>query len=104
MIAKIRITEFLPHKGISEHVTGETSPKKVKKMAKEAKRSRQIRNVANKMHTKFNFTINLGAISCAPSLAQSCMSSAQQCVEFSASAWEGVQCSGWKFSVLGCDA
>ena len=94
------LAEFSAHKGILVHVTGETSPKRSRKWPKKEKRSRKIRNVAKKMYTKFNFTINFSAISCAPSSAQSCGSSAQQCAEFSASAWEGVRRSGWKFSIL----
>ena len=68
----------MEHKGISVHMTGETSPKKVKKMARSKKMTTKLGKLLKKVN---NLT--------------------QQCAEFRASVWEGTQHCGWKFSILG---
>ena len=93
-------------------------PNKVNEMAKQAKNVNLIREVAkndNKIFQipkKVNNTIHVAktgqntaeTISLAQFLVrqvrQSCANSAQRCPEFSTSVWEGVLCSGWKFSIL----
>ena len=91
--------KILGAQGILAHQTGETDPKRSGKWPKKQKSQQKLgkllkrsakclkllkRNFISGRHNKF------GAISCALSLVQSCMNSAQQCAKFSASAWEDV--------------
>ena len=110
--------DFLVHKGIAAHVTGEICPIRSMKWPNKPKNVNLIREVAkndNKIFQipkKVNNTIHVAktgqntaeTISLAQFLVrqvrQSCANSAQRCPEFSTSVWEGVLCSGWKFSIL----
>ena len=123
LVLNLAHQEFSVQKGISVHVTGETSPKnRAKKMVEEAKKCHKNENSYKKRSIKFcellkdghqNFQVakkkvkltfkgrpnKFGMTSCALSSVQSCASLVKQCTELGASASESIQHSGWISSI-----